>query len=437
MRTINYKMLPTLSSVSQPDRLYAERSDGVADLSGLQRSAKLWISLLCLLCFGCQEYPNAYKMTDGKPEVFYVRLPDVAAADSLLDGAFLGNTICIVGNNLRSVYELYFNDRKAILNTSLMTDHTLIVSLPGDIPEIVTDNMYLHTKKGEIVAYPFRSKVPAPVVSAISCEYALDGWEATIYGDFLIDDANVPLKISMGGNVPVTEILDVRKTQVRFVIPEGAQKGYINVETIYGTGRSHFQFRDDRGMILDWDNLNADGGWRSGNLADVDGISGKYVVFKGNLNDDTWDEDGFSFNLWGIENGRPEGDFFNASASNLDRLLFKFEINVLKAWSSCAMQIIFTPWDVCNTNGYIGDSPLHSRALWIPWITESSYKTDGWITVTIPMTEFKYDAEGKVIDRLGPGNYGGLTMYVWNGGIDGTPCSPEMWIDNIRVVPAE
>ena len=392
---------------------------------------------LCLVCIGCKEYPDAYKMTGGTPEVLYVRIPDAAAADSLLDGAFLGNTICIVGNNLRSVYELYFNDQKAILNTSLMTDHTLIVALPREIPEVVTDRMYLMTKKGDKVAYPFKSKVPSPVVSSISCEYAPDGSEAVLYGDYFIDDPNVPLKISMAGNIPVTEIRDVQKTEVRFVIPDGAQKGFINVQTMYGTGRSHFQFRDDRGMILDWDKLDAAGGWRSGNTAEEGGISGKYVVFKGNLEDNDWNEDGFSFNLWGERNGRPQGDFFDASPGNLDQLIFKFEVNIVLPWSANAMQIIFTPWETKDTNGYIGGVSEQSRALWIPWATAGSYKTNGWTTVAIPMTEFKYNHSGEIIDRLGAGNYGGLTMFVWSGGVQGTPCATEMWIDNIRVVPME
>lgn len=391
----------------------------------------LLFSLPLVLCIGCEEYPDAYKVAGGTPEVLFVRIPDAAVADSLLDGAYLGNTICIVGNNLRSVYELYFNDQKAILNTSMITDHTLIVSVPGNIPEVVTDNMYLITKAGKEVSYPFKSKVPAPVVSSISCEYALDGWEAVLYGDFLIDDPNVPLKITMGGNVPVTEILNVQKTQIRFVIPDGAQKGFINVTTIYGAGRSRFQFRDDRGMILNFDDLRGKG-WRTGNLASANGISGNYAVLKGNLEDNQWNDDGFEIDLWGRD---PEGDFFDASPSNLDKLLLKFEANVVETWSSSSMSFMFAPWSASG-NGYFGDA-AQSRGLWTPWSTTGSFKSDGWITVTIPMTDFKYNSDGSIIDRLGPGNYGSLTIFVWKGGLPGTPCSPEIWIDNVRAVPVE
>jgi hypothetical protein len=61
---------------------------------------------VCLGYTACEEYPDAFKATDETPEVIYVRVPDVANADSLLDGAFLGNTICLVGNGLRSVHEI-------------------------------------------------------------------------------------------------------------------------------------------------------------------------------------------------------------------------------------------------------------------------------------------------------------------------------------------
>ena len=89
----------------------------------------------------------------------------------------------------------------------------------------------------------------------------------------------------MPGNIPVTEITSIEKTKIVFKIPNDSQKGYINVKSIYGTGRSKFQFRDDRGIILDWDTKDASGGWRTGKIANSnpEGISGNYVYFSGAL----------------------------------------------------------------------------------------------------------------------------------------------------------
>jgi hypothetical protein len=272
----------------------------------------------------------------------------------------------------------------------------------------------------------------------MSCEYAHIGDEVTVYGDYFIDDPNVPLTIKMAGNVPVTEITNIEKTAVSFIIPEGAQKGYLNVTSIYGDGRSKFQYLDDRGMILDWDNLNASGGWRSGVIRSddpVEGISGSYVYFHGEMQGEvgaTWNEDGFSFNLWGVANGRPEGDLFETP---ITEALMKFEINVPQAWSAGAMQMIFTPWGLSGTASYIyEDVP---RGVWEPWAETGSYTTDGWVTVSIPLSEFKYTRFGNPLELAEEGNYGGLTFFVHGGITPGTTCNPVICIDNIRVVPAE
>ena len=391
--------------------------------------------------YSCKEY-SPFDPTGGMPEVYYVRLPDIEKADSLIDGAFLETSICLVGNNLRSVYELYFNDQKATLNTNFITDNTLVVAVPSNVPYDVTDQMYLITRNNDVVTFPFKSKVPSPAVNSMKCEYVADGDIAEINGNYFIDDPNIPLTITMAGNIPVEreDILSIDVNKLVFKVPAGSQKGYINVSSIYGTGRSHFQFRDDRGIILDWDALRG-AGWRAGNLASADGISGNYVVFKGDLTG-SWSEDDFSFNLWGEPGGRPQGDFFDATkivdkAGN-SKLLFKFEINILAPWTRDAMQIVFTSWATANTNGYYSDDQ-YPRALWIPWATTGSYMTEGWTTVTIPMADFKFSPTGRILELNKDGNYGGLSMFIWNsGGIESSrDCTTEMWLDNIRVVPVD
>ena len=408
-------------------------------ISSIFQSLSVALAIVTGFTFqSCNDNPDKYEMTDGVPEVHYVRVPNPASADSLLVQAFMDNTICLVGTNLKSISELWFNDQKALLNSSFITDNTLLVTIPKTIPEIVTNKIYMITKEKDTVTYDFGVQVPEPYVSSISCEYAKDGDVVTLYGDYFINDANVPLTISMAGNIPVTEFISIQKTQVKFKVPAGSQKGYLTVKSIYGVGRSHFQFRDDRGMILDWDVLNANGGWRSGKIKNTEpeGISGNYVYFTGALKDDLsdWAEDNFSFNLWGAANGRPQGDLFATAPAES---VLKFEINVTQPWASTAMQIIFTPWATRDTNGYIADGKT-PRALWRPWQgLDKGYTTDGWQTVAIPITDFKYLHDGSTAEMAGPGNYGGLTIFVYHGGIAGTACTPYICLDNIRVVPAE
>jgi len=387
----------------------------------------------------CDDNPDEFKLTSGEPHIEYVRVPNKESADSLIDAAFMESTICLVGDNLTSIRELWFNDQKAILNTSYITDRTLIVSIPKTIPESVTNSIYMVTKDKDTLSYPFKVIVPTPLVSSISCEYAKAGDQAVIYGNYLIDDPSDPLTITMAGDVPVTNIISVDVDHVVFTIPEGAQKGYISVKSIYGTGRSKFQFRDDRNMILDWDNLDAAGGWRAGDIQDSnpEGITGKYVYFHGAMvgdNPSDFTEDGRSFNLWGSANGRPKGDFFTGDPQDYE---LKFEINVTEDWSANALQMIFTPWSTNNTNSYIADKSV-PRGIWKPWAETGSYKTDGWVTVSFPLKNFHYDAEGNNITDIQPvGNYGGLTFFVYNGGEAGKDCNLSVCIDNIRVVPIE
>jgi hypothetical protein len=148
---------------------------------------------------------------------------------------------------------------------------------------------------------------------------------------------------------------------------------------------------------------------------------------------ETWDEDNFSFNLWGKANGRPEGDLFDIP---LESAQLKFEVNVTQNWSASALQMIFTPWSTTDTNGYIADNTT-PRGLWRPWESTGSYTTDGWIKVSFPLTNFKYSHTGATLTMAPPGNYGGLTFFVYHGGITGTDCTPYISIDNIRVVPIE
>lgn len=78
----------------------------------------------------CEDEPDKYEVAGGTPTIDYVRPVDAASKDSLLTGASLNNTICIVGRNLRSVTKINFNDQAAVLNTSYMTDNTIIVTVP-------------------------------------------------------------------------------------------------------------------------------------------------------------------------------------------------------------------------------------------------------------------------------------------------------------------
>ena len=386
----------------------------------------------------CNDNPDAYTITDGVPTVNYIRLPDALRSDSLLTHAFMGTTIALIGENMTSVKEMWFNDVKASMNSSLITNNALIVTVPSSIPANVTNMISMINKNGDTTRVAFGVDVPSPILNNLTCEYVKVGDTATINGNYIlpVSGAVVP-EVYFTPNLPGT-VVSYNLTSIKVVVPAGATEGPVTVKSRYGATRSTFRWWDTRGMILDWDHTNASGGWRAGVISNVGGITGNYVKFSGSMagkNAATWNEDAFSFNLWGASNGRPAGDLFSTVPANS---VLKFEVYVTKTWSAGALQMIFTPWATSGTNGYIGDGTV-MRGLWIPWEATGSYTTDGWITVAFPIKNFTKSPVGASLGSncLPAGNYGGLTFFVFSGGVDGTDCTPEIHIDNIRVVPAE
>lgn len=421
----------------------------------------------------CEDEPDKYEIADGLPTLRYVRMTDPAVSDSLITGANLSSTVCLVGDNLRSIYELYFNDQKAVLNTSVMTDNTVIVDIPSVIPSVVTNKIYMVTKGKDTVDFDFNVIVPAPQVTSMSCEYAAPGSVVTVAGNYFIDDPNVPLNIQIG-DVPVTEITSVSQNSVSFVIPQNVsdEPAYVNVTSIYGTGRSTFRYREDTGILFDFDDDGDDArqygdGWQWGSALvgtfdDVTPLDKAYLRFKGKMGDSKWDDTNFAFQYWPVgDAASPDLNVLSPylsevkNAKDLDKLQLKFEVNVPEAWSAAAMQIALTPkgmFDGSNRHnglfdsGAPADETQYPRALWRPWEgLANGYKTDGWVTVTIPLADFHYTSTGSSVSPLSDTDIAGLTIFVYGGGVSGTQivsdedtdvkCIPTICIDNIRIVP--
>lgn len=375
---------------------------------------------------------------------------------------------------MRSIYELYFNDQKATLNTSYMTDHTVLVDIPKNIPEEVTNKIYMITKSGEKVDFDFSVMVPAPVVSSMSCEYAPAGSEAVLYGDYFVDDPNVPLTISMPGDITVEgeQITSITKTAVKFIVPEGAMQGNIRVKSIYGTGQSVFQYKDTRNILFDWDGkyegaLAAGNSWNGDNekkgqiLASVPPVDEKYMVMgPATLSGGQWQTPGEYLMMYWPDPNATEGcvPLYNLPQFKkmledykIEELALKFEVYVPTSnpWMAEGMQIRFTSLDEVSmsnqTQDYIwNDDESHEegkapRGVWVPWEETGSYDTNNqWVTVTLKMSEFNKLVSGLASDtEFTQDRFAGLSIFLRGGGVDGKECEPIICIDNIRVVPVE
>lgn len=425
----------------------------------------------CTSITSCKDEPDKYEIAGGSPTINYIRPVDVESKDSLLTAAALNNTICIVGNNLRSVTQIDFNDQKAVLNTSYMTDNTIVVTVPKGIPEKVTDKIYFITSKNDTIPYDFKVTVPAPTISSMSNEWAAADEEVTINGDYFLDYDNSPLTIKVGDNYTIPhEALTITKTSISFKMPANMPEDEpINITTINGTTKAPFQYKDTRGMLFDFDTPNpvtgvvlGNHGWHGRTIqSDDTSLSGNYLLM-GDADMDAdggWNDGNFAFEYWAgtwNQDFTGDGPKLNdvADFSDWTNKSIKFEMLIPESnpWMSAAMQVIFagpdkvTQWQANNT--FFHEQGKLSRGIYMPWNTteDKSYDTKGkWVTVTLPISDFNLDWDGNKFQNLtfsSVEDFASLTLFFVNGSYNdksvlpkGTACHPIIKIDNIRVVP--
>ena len=435
----------------------------------------LAVSVLLIGLASCErvDYPDRYRVTKGVPTIDYIRY---ANKDIILDKAYMDETVCIVGQNLTSVVKLLFNDQAAILNTSFITDKTLLVTIPKTKAKEQTNKIYFITADDKTVTYDFEVMPPAPIASGMDCEYTKPGEKAKIFGDYFIDLEYVEFQ---GLNARV-EAADIKYTEseMELTIPATATAGMVKVKTKSGLSGSLFHYMDQRGLLFDFDGKTGlygdeSHGWHQQVVtSDETSISGNFLQLGDGATElkadgSTWADGNFSFEYWPGMWESPVETFSNPKGLKLSVLVdftdfanmgYKFEMFVPEdhPWKGTAMQILPAsiyvvhngpnegvtdvddePLPGCN-NKYIGDnSAKYPRALYTPW-ADGMFDTGGkWITVTIPMTDIKYQPNGKLSEgTIDAASFDSLVIFVCGtGGLTGEDCKPVIKIDNIRAVP--
>ena len=415
------------------------------------------------LAVSCEDQPDAFVPTEGVPSVDFIRYAD---KDVVIDAAFMQEIICIVGQNLRSINQLWFNDQQAVLNTSFMTENTLVVSVPKELPKVQTDKIYMITAAKDTVTYDFKVMLPAPQLKSMSCEFQKPGEEVTVYGNYFKEPMTITFE---DGNGPaVTQFKSISMTEATFTIPADAKPGKIKVETESGLARSPFSYYDFcGGLITDFDGTTdiVPQGWNfKGEYKSDGGILGNYVELKsGNplAADGAWNED-FKIDFWcGNWNGDPMSITSGPGTpicnlidfTNFQNMALKFELYIPSSnpWMAGAMQLIFCSSDKAANDSWQNNTFVHAssgdpagldlcRGLYRPWEATGSFDTgDKWITVTVPFSEFTYNSDGTkgLVPLQKPEDFASFVIWPWSGGVNGAECTPVFRIDNLRAVPAK
>ncbi|MGZ8537823.1 MAG: glycan-binding surface protein [Flavisolibacter sp.] len=367
-------------------------------------------SILFILAFAAiSTFTACEKDNSGEPRITYVRITNPNSSDSLLVAAPQGKLIAIMGENLGEAVEIWFNDQQASLNPTYITNTTILVNVPSQIPLSLNNKLKIVFKNGKTLLHDFSVTISKPAVNNMLSEYVPDGEVATIRGDFFYS----PLTVTFTGG-GVGTLVSVKDQEIQVRVPAGAQPGQITVKTNFGETKSNFWFRDNRSIFLSSDPY--EGWWNASYVVSNPGagdppkINGNYLRFKKQIGAWSWNElaGGPASAMPVHSKNVPDAAILKPEDYNL-----KFEVNTLKPYSSNMLKI--------NVGLNAEDNDAYQ---WKP-----PYDTKGqWQTVVIPFEDVV--ASYRVKPTVNPNGYWTRLLFHGPGDLDA-----DISLDNFRIVP--
>jgi len=369
------------------------------------------VAILFIAMAATTIYTSCSKDNDdsGEPRVRYVRVTRPESKDSLLVGAGQGRLIAIVGENLGGVTEVWFNDQKANLTPTYITNTSVLVTVPTPIPIIISNKLKMLFKNGKTLERDFVVEISEPWLQNMVSEFVNTGEVATIRGDFFYE----PLTVTFTGGVAGT-LVDVKDDLIQVRVPAGAQPGQITVKTNFGETKSDFWFRDNRSIFISSDPFT--GWWNASYVVSNPGasdpplINGNYIRFKKPIGAWSWNElaGGPASAMGNISKNVPD-----AAILKPEDYYLKFEVNTVKPYTSNLMKINVALNAEDNDN-FRWDPPFDTKGQ--------------WQTVSIPFETVT--GSFRVKPTVNPNGYWCRILFHGPGDLDADIC-----LDNFRVVP--
>ncbi|WP_345954900.1 IPT/TIG domain-containing protein [Mucilaginibacter sp. PAMB04168] len=160
------------------------------------------------------------------------------AFDSTIKAGRLGTQYAILGTNLKSTKSVSFNGTSVYFNPGLLTDQSIIVTIPQNVPygAAQINKLKVVTQYGE-VEFPFSINQPPPVITSFTPTAGKEGDIVTITGSSL-DNATVVRFDDRPGQIQGTPT----KTSIQVKVPAGVVKANLYVTTPGGTAKSTDSF---------------------------------------------------------------------------------------------------------------------------------------------------------------------------------------------------
>lgn len=317
--------------------------------------------------------------------------------------------------------------------------------------------------------------IDVPQILGMKSEFVPAGGEAVIYGSSLAG-AKVFFETQFYKDSVQAEVLSSQDDKIVVRVPDKAWTGKIKVKNLAGVTTSNFLFRDNRNIIMDFDlchqtwggivPFDNDGKMVQGRyegeslvpyIGKLDeGCSGKFGLFHGKYTvnqpytyiSDLW----FQYMHGADEGGRGAVSIAGLPfyGYKIEDLVLKFECNIPKEAAYKGITTEFIAGYASDAQDKIGRkiSPI---CRWEPYKTDINYSlagqnsgkdlsngfyTDGWETVTIPLTAFNYvynDENPKEDLKLDLKKAVNFTVMVF--GKPEADTDVMICFDNFRIVP--
>ncbi|MEP7377804.1 MAG: glycan-binding surface protein [Chitinophagaceae bacterium] len=378
--------------------------------------------------------------TPGGTTTFSFRLTPAAPTITAISNVFAnpGDSVFIYGANLVLVQTFSYGGTNISSFKSNMYGTALGFVMPTPAPS--SGDAVVTTRSGTVIF-----KISAtPTITGVSNENAKAGDSVYIYGTYLKSIQT----FTFAGESITSFASSADGSSVGFVLPVLSQSGPVSITTAFGTATTVYKVNETAGLgsISNWEwngnfnwqwwggaTLNSgdpNSGWPPYN-PDFPGNSSMYMSLKNSV---LTPGEGNTYSNYAIlMNGAQWVPTVNIN-DPVGEWAFKMEVNIPQPWNGGSL--VVQSGD--NTYIYRGE----------PWqvsaTTTAPYKTKGWITVTIPFTEFRKtdatlgDGKGasmtKFADLLGSSGNSGCTVYMHNYSTSATATGFYGAFDNLRVV---
>jgi hypothetical protein len=372
----------------------------------------------------------------GPPIITHVRNFADSPNDTLVNQIVPGQTINLVGFNLRKATEISFQGIVADLGEIVYTDSSAIIQVPIDLSggNASLANKIAYTTIYGSVTFSIKIIGP-PVVTRISNEVPLEGDSVFLYGDNL----TAVQSLTFAGATISSYKLSADGTSIGFVSPALTQSGPVvittdggefttayNVNDVVSGGISNFEWSGPFQWAW-WGGANLECGNPSSSWPpfnpDFPGNPSQYLVLKTNpMNSGDGADWSSAIRMENVQWMPAEN-----LSDPMDQWVIKFEMNVPDDWNGITITI-------ATSNG--------SAYRYEPWKTPTGsipFTTKGWQTIVIPLSSFRAsDGTGSpvtsLINLLGSGGTSNMFLIMKNYGASLSATGFNGAFDNFRVI---